>query len=233
MRSRIAPRVGVGVRAFAGNQILHRPCHLGRTFPVVAPLVRSVGLGQAGLRAWIPSSSERASAWTGSHRAPGSGASSARSRQPEHPRSGQGDRFEEVTGQERLCLGAQEVDPGRGRAVGRGVDPGLLQDPPYGGGCDLHPSTSSSSCSRRYPQRDSLWPGAGPRPGPNARCGPARACGLGPGVPARDQVAVPAQHRVGAYEQAQSLQRLPGQAVQQRSSNAQSAAVKCTRRPPS
>ena len=36
-------------------------------------------------------------------------------------------------------------------------------------------------------------------------------------MPARDKVAVPAQHRVRAYEQPQSPQRLPWQPVQQRS----------------
>jgi hypothetical protein len=35
-------------------------------------------------------------------------------------------------------------------------------------------------------------------------------------MPARDQVTVRAQHRVRAYEQAQSAQRLPWQAVQER-----------------
>jgi hypothetical protein len=73
-------------------------------------------------------------------------------REHEHPRSGQGDRFEEVTGQEGLCLRAQEIGPCRGRAVGRRIDPCLPQDLPHGGWATFTPSTSSSPCSRRYPQ---------------------------------------------------------------------------------
>jgi hypothetical protein len=46
-------------------------------------------------------------------------------REYEHRCSCQGDRFEEITGQQGLCLGAQEVRPGRGRALGCGVDPQL------------------------------------------------------------------------------------------------------------
>jgi len=49
---------------------------------------------------------------------------------------------------------------------------------------------------------------AGGRPGP-LRPGPGS-------VPSSDQVTVPAQHRVRAYQQPQPMQRLRPQAVQQR-----------------
>jgi hypothetical protein len=55
------------------------------------------------------------------------------------PRPGQGDRLEEVTGQQGLGLGAQEIGPRGGTAFGRRVDPGLVQDLLDGGSGDLHP----------------------------------------------------------------------------------------------
>ena len=55
------------------------------------------------------------------------------------PRPGQGDRLEEVTGQQGLSLGAQEIGPGGETALGRRVDPGLVQDLPDDGSGDLHP----------------------------------------------------------------------------------------------
>jgi hypothetical protein len=55
------------------------------------------------------------------------------------PRAGQGDRLEEVTGQQGLGLGAQEIGPRGGTALGRRVDPGVVQDLPDGGSGDLYP----------------------------------------------------------------------------------------------
>jgi hypothetical protein len=55
------------------------------------------------------------------------------------PCPGQGDRFEEVAGKQGLSLGAQEIGPRGGAALGCRVDPGLVQDLPDGGGGDLYP----------------------------------------------------------------------------------------------
>jgi len=55
------------------------------------------------------------------------------------PRAGQGDRLEEVTGQQGLGLGAQEIGPRGGTALGCRVDPGVVQDLPDGGSGDLYP----------------------------------------------------------------------------------------------
>jgi hypothetical protein len=51
----------------------------------------------------------------------------------------QGDRLEEVAGEQGPGLGAEEVSPGGGGALGCRVDPGLLKDLPDGGGGDLDP----------------------------------------------------------------------------------------------
>src|SRR5438477_13046958 len=55
------------------------------------------------------------------------------------PRASQGDGLEEVARNQGPGLGAEETDPGSGDTLGRGVDPGLLQDLPHGGGRDLNP----------------------------------------------------------------------------------------------
>ena len=57
----------------------------------------------------------------------------------ERPCAGQGDRLEEVTGQQDLGLGAQEIGPRGGTALGRRVDPGVVQGLPDGGSGDLYP----------------------------------------------------------------------------------------------
>jgi hypothetical protein len=46
---------------------------------------------------------------------------------------GQGDGLDEVAGEQRFGLGAQEVGPGRDAALGRGVDALGLEDLPDGG----------------------------------------------------------------------------------------------------
>lgn len=70
----------------------------------------------------------------------GTTADSARTpSRPSSPRSGQGDRFEEVAGQQNTSPGAQEVGPRTGTASRRGIDPGLLQDLPYRASGHLDP----------------------------------------------------------------------------------------------
>ena len=44
--------------------------------------------------------------------------------------AGQGDGLEEVAGQQGVGLGAEEVSPGGGGALGRGVDPGVAEGSP-------------------------------------------------------------------------------------------------------
>jgi hypothetical protein len=53
--------------------------------------------------------------------------------------SGQGDRLDEVDGQQRLGLAAQKVGPRNGRSLRRGVDAGGLEDFPDGRGSSLDP----------------------------------------------------------------------------------------------
>ena len=45
--------------------------------------------------------------------------------------------MDKVDGNDAAGLRGQEVLPGRARAAGRGADPGIAQDPPRRGGCDL------------------------------------------------------------------------------------------------
>jgi hypothetical protein len=46
------------------------------------------------------------------------------------PCSGQGPGLEDVGGEDRVCLAAQEGGPGLAVAVGRGIDAGVLEDFP-------------------------------------------------------------------------------------------------------
>jgi hypothetical protein len=55
----------------------------------------------------------------------------------EDVQTGSGQRFDEVGGQQRLGLRAEEVGPGGGGPVRRGIDTGLAQDLPDRGGGEL------------------------------------------------------------------------------------------------
>jgi len=46
------------------------------------------------------------------------------------PRAGQRAGFEEVGGEDGVCLAAEEADPGLAVALGRGLDSGGLEDLP-------------------------------------------------------------------------------------------------------
>ena len=90
---------------------------------------------------------------------------------------------------------------------GAGSDPGLVQDFPDGGSGDLypehqqlavHPAVPSAGIFADQPQHQDADRAHGTRP--------ARARGPGPlGVPACDQIAVPAEHGIRAHHQVQSL----------------------------
>src|SRR3954447_20258329 len=52
------------------------------------------------------------------------------------PVQGDGVEMEQVAGQDHLCLGVQNLPPGRACTTKRGVDPALAKDVPDGGGAD-------------------------------------------------------------------------------------------------
>jgi hypothetical protein len=130
----------------------------------------------------------------------------------------QRDRFEEVARQQGVCLGAQEASPGVGGPFGRGVDAGVLEHLPHRRGGDLHSEDEEFTMHaaiappRVLPDQAQYQDADGTH-----RRWPARPLGSGPGrVPLPDQVAVPAQHRIRAYQQPHPAQRLRSQPVQQR-----------------
>ena len=129
----------------------------------------------------------------------------------------QGDRLEEVAGEQGPGLGAEEVSPGGGGALGCRVDPGLLKDLPDGGGGDLDPEDEQFavdaavapagilSCQAKHQLADGA---------DGAR--PARAPGAGSGrVAARQDVPMPAQHCLGSDQQAEPSEHVPREPVQQ------------------
>jgi hypothetical protein len=131
-------------------------------------------------------------------------------------RPGQGDRLEEVAGQQGVGLGAQEVRPGAGAPFGRWADPGLLQDLPYRGGGHLHAQDEQFAVEAAVAPAGILPRQAQDqnadgvhRPRPSRTFGPA-----GGGVPTRDEVAVPAQYRVRAHQQPHPAQHVQRQPVQ-------------------
>src|SRR3954470_20045238 len=57
--------------------------------------------------------------------------------EPGQPVQGDGVEVEQVAGEDRVGLGPQELGPGWSGSPGRGVDAGVVQDGPDGGGADL------------------------------------------------------------------------------------------------
>jgi len=134
------------------------------------------------------------------------------------PCPGQGDRFEEVAGKQGLSLGAQEIGPRGGAALGCRVDPGLVQDLPDGGGGDLYPEHQQLAVYPAVPPPGILADQA-QHQGADRAHGPRSSRVLGPGRPgmsARDHIAVPAEHGIRAHHQVQSPENLPWEPVQQR-----------------
>ncbi|MFB4283896.1 hypothetical protein ACBJ59_52005 [Nonomuraea sp. MTCD27] len=64
--------------------------------------------------------------------------------------AGERDRLdgEEISGQHPGCLGLQELRPCLVAAPGRGIDSGLPQDRPHGGGETLRPGPAISPAMR-------------------------------------------------------------------------------------
>jgi hypothetical protein len=114
-------------------------------------------------------------------------------------------------------LGVQEAGSGGGRALRCRVDPGLLQDLPHGGGGDLDARYEEFTVDAAIaPARilscqaqDQLADGAD-------GAWPARASGAGAGcVAAREQVAMPAQHRVQSDQKPEPAGDVPREPAQQ------------------
>ena len=132
-------------------------------------------------------------------------------------RPGQGDRLEEVAGQQALGLGAQEIGPCGGTALGRRVDPGVMQDLPDGGSGDLYAEHQQLAVHPAVPP-PGILADQSHHQDTNRAYGtrPARVPGPGPlGVPARDHIAVPAEYGIRAHHQVQSLEHVPREPVQQ------------------
>ena len=133
------------------------------------------------------------------------------------PCPGQGDRLEEVTGQQGSAWerrkSAHVVE-----LLGRRVDPGVVQDLPDRGSGDLHPEHQQLAVHPAIPPPGILADQPQHQDANRAHgARPARAPGPGPlGVPARDHIAVPAEHGIRAHHQVQSLEHIPGEPVQQR-----------------
>ncbi len=109
-----------------------------------------------------------------------------------------------------LGLGAQEIGPCGGTALGCRVDPGIVQDLPDGGSGDLHPEHQQLAV---HPAIPPSWVVADqPQYQGADRAHGARSARS----PARDQIAVPAHHGIRAHHQVQSLEHVPREPVQQR-----------------
>ena len=116
-------------------------------------------------------------------------------------------RGEEIARQDRLGLGAQELQPGKVCSSRRGVDPGVLQDFPHGRRCYFHsqagdlavdPAVSSVRVLAGQPE------GQGPDVPASVRS--AGLAANGPGGPAAaNDVAVPAQDRVRGDQEPQPV----------------------------
>jgi hypothetical protein len=126
---------------------------------------------------------------------------------------GQGDGLDEVAGEQRFGLGAQEVGPRCAAALGRGVDARALEDLPDGGGGDLDTERGELAVHPPVPPARIL-PDQAQDEGPDGADG-RRASGplgsAGARVPPTHQIAVPAQDGVRSHQQPQAAQHLTGQ----------------------
>jgi hypothetical protein len=95
------------------------------------------------------------------------------------PHSGQGDRLEEVTGQQGPGLGAQEIGPRGGTALGCRVDPGLVQDFPDGGSGDLYHKNQQLAVHPAIPPAGILADQPQHQDADRARCAAGPGAGAG------------------------------------------------------
>ena len=138
-------------------------------------------------------------------------------RQHEQVHARHGDRLEEIAGKHGVGLGAEKVSPGGGGAPGRRVNPGVVKDLPHGRGGSLDPEDeefavdSAVTPARVLPGQPQYQQADG---ADGAR--PAGAPGPGSGrVAARQQVPVPAQHRVRPDQQPEPAEHVAWEPVQQ------------------
>jgi hypothetical protein len=117
--------------------------------------------------------------------------------------AGQGCRFEEVGGDDRMGLGPQEHRPGAAGALGCRLDTGVLENFPDGGGGDLDAQheelavDSAISPGGVFRGEAQDEPADGPDGSwPSGLVGPGTS-----GVSAGDQVAVRAQHGLQADQE--------------------------------
>jgi len=131
--------------------------------------------------------------------------------------AGHGDGLEEVTGEQRAGLGVEEAGPGCGGAVGCRVDPGVVEDRPYGGRGYLDAEYEEFAVDAPVtPARIVLREAQYQQADRTDRERPARASGPGPGrVTAGQQVPVPAQHCVWPYQQPEPAEHMPWEPVQE------------------
>lgn len=133
------------------------------------------------------------------------------------PGAGQGDRFEEVTGEECVRLGAQKGRPGAGGPLGRWWDAGLLQNLPDRGRGHLDAEDEQFAVQAPVaPCR--ILGGQAQDQGADGAYGARSAWALGPGpggVAAGGQVAVPSRNGVRPHRQPHPTQHLRRQTSQQ------------------
>ena len=121
--------------------------------------------------------------------------------------SGQGAGLEEVDGDDRLCLGAEEGGTGGAVAVRCGVDAVFVEDVPHGGGGDLEAQGGQFAVHAAVPPPWILVDESKHQQADGADgARPARALGAGLlGVVSAEQVAVPSEHGVGGDQEMESV----------------------------
>jgi hypothetical protein len=126
-------------------------------------------------------------------------------------RSGQRSGLEEVGGEDRVCLAAQEGGPGLMVALGYGLDSVALQDFPHGGGGDRDAESGQLAVDASVAPTGVLPRQAHDEGSDTANrrrpAGPFRAGRVG--VVTAEQVAVPTQNGIGRDDQVQLPQLRP------------------------
>jgi hypothetical protein len=131
-----------------------------------------------------------------------------------------------LQGNAKTLEGKQHPDPRRAVPLHQRADQGI----PGGRGSGRVGRYQEEGAHRQVQELRPVTPGHGS----NARCvaGPDAWPGAG-GMPARDQIAMPAQHRVRTYEHGAVCSVCGGRRWNNAAKNTRSGAVKCTRCRPS